>query len=281
MTDYQDFLTEYTPRLLVYINDPDTKIPAPKCGPDGSAFWSATLPSVLAMGITEKKNGLQTFSFKYAGGDHTFSSDDDPKMGCIIAVLLSVIKTKAPFLEPSPANKGSRLIGCRTYKDIFDDLTEEFLKTTDEYTRAEKPISKEDLKKAAQKRNWINYKDRLFQIIKNSSKIDPVRTAGEDKHTYGVTYEGETIGKKHIQIYLQFIEEKGQPPVFKWNDDVIVCIDPRLREVADTAIKAFRCRMKLPEKYGSPIQNALSKYVQFTLARQRQSASQASTAVHG
>jgi len=224
---------------------------------------------------------LQTFSFKYAGGDHTFSSDDDPKMGCIIAVLLSVIKTKAPFLEPSSAKKEGKLIGCRTYKEIFDDLIEEYLKTTDEYIKAEKPISKEDLKKAAQKRNWTYYKDRLFQIIKNSSKINPVRTAGEDKYTYGVTYEGETIGKKHIQIYLQLIEEKGQPPILKWNDELIVCVDPRLREVADTAIKAFRCRMKLPEKYGVPIQNALSKYIQFTLARQRQSASQTNTAIHG
>jgi len=269
MAEYQDFLTEYTPRLLVYINDPETKIPAPKCGPDGSVFWSATLPSVLAMGITEKKNGLQTFSFKYAGGDHSFTNDDDPKMGCIIAVLLSAIKAKAPFLEPSPAAKENRLIGCRTYKDIFDDLTEEYLKTSDEYIKAEKPISKEDLKKEARKTNWTHYRDRLFQIIKDSSKIDPVRAAGENKRTYGVTYDSETIGKKRIQIYLQFIEEKGQPPIFKWNDEIIVCIDPRLKEMAETAIKAFRCRMKLPEKYGVPIQNALSKYIQFTLARQR------------
>jgi len=270
MTEYQDFLTEYTPRLCVFLNDPETKIPAPKCGPDGSAFWSATLPSVLAMGITEKKSGLQTFTFKYTGGDHTFTNDDDPKMGCIIAGLLSVIKTKAPFLEPSPASKENGLIGCRTYKDIFDDLTEEYLKTSDEYIKAAKPISKEDLKKKAKEMNWTHYKDRLFQIIKDSSKIDPVRTAGENKRTYGVTYDGETIGNKHIQIYLQFIEEKGQPPVFKWNDEVIICIDPRLKEMAETAIKAFRCRMKLAEKYGVPIQNALSKYIQFTLARQRQ-----------
>jgi len=271
MTEYQDFLTEYTPRLFVYINDPETKIPAPICGPDGSAFWSATLPSVLAMGITEKKNGLQTFSFKYAGGNHTFTSDEDPKMSSIIAGLLSAIKAKAPFLEPSPTDKENSLIGCRTYKDIFDDLTEEFLKTSDEYIKSGKPISKEDLKKEAKKMNWTHYKDRLFQIIKDSSKIDPVRAAGENKRTYGVTYDGETIGKKRIQIYLQFIEEKGQSPVFIWNNEAIVCIDPRLKEIAETAIKAFRCRMKLPEKYGVPIQNALSKYIQFTLARQRQS----------
>jgi len=270
MAEYPDFLTEYTPRLIVYINDPETKIPEPKCGPDGSVFWSATLPSVLAMGITEKKNGLHTFSFKYTGGNHTFNSDDDPKIGHIIAVLLSAIKTKAPFLEPSPVNKENTLIGCRTYKDIFDDLIEEYLKTSDEYIKAVKPISKEDLKKEAKKRNWTHYKDRLFQIIKDSSKIDPVRAAGENKRTYGVTYDRETIGKKRIQIYLQFIEEKGQPPILKWNDEVIVCIDPRLKEMAETAIKAFQCRMKLPEKYGVPIQNALSKYVQFTLARQRQ-----------
>jgi hypothetical protein len=274
MAEYQDFLTEYTPRLFVYINDPETRIPEPKCGPDGSVFWSATLPSVLSMGITEKKNGTQTFSFKYAGGNHTFTSDDDPKMGCIIAGLLSAIKAKAPFLEPPPADKENMLIGCRSYKDIFDDLTEEYLKTSDEYIKAEKPVSKDDLKKEAKKNNWTHYRDRLFQIIKDSSKIDPVRAAGENKRTYGVTYDGETIGKKRIQIYLQFIEERGQPPLFKWNNEVVVCIDPRLKEMAETAIKAFRCRMKLPEKYGLPIQNALSKYIQFTLARQRQASGQ-------
>jgi len=270
MTEYQDFLTEYTPRLLVCINDPATKIPVPKCLPDGSVFWLATLPSVLGIGITEKKDGSQTISFKCVGGDHTFNSDDDPKMSCIMAVLLSVIKTKAPFLEPPPAGKESNLVGYRTYKEIFDDLAEEYLKTSDEYVKSGKPMSKEDLKKEAQKRNWTHYKDRLFQIIKDSSKIDPVRTAGEDKRTYGVTYEGETVGKNRIQIYLQFIEEKGRPPILKWNDEVIVCVDPRLKEMAETAIKAFRCRMKLPEKYGVPIQNFLSKYVQFTIARQRQ-----------
>jgi len=272
MTDYQDFLTEFTPRLLVCINDPAAKIPPPKVMPDGNVFWAAAIPSALAIGITEKKNNLQSISFKYVGGDYTFSSEDDPKMSCIIAVLLSVIKTKAPFLEPSAANKEGGLVGYRTYKDIFDDMTEEFLKTTEEYIKDGKPLSKEEIKKAAQKRNWTNYKDRLFQIIKESSKINPVRTAGEDKCTYGVTYEGETFGKKLIQIYLQFIEEKGKPPVIKWNEESIVCVDPRLREVAETAIKAFRCRMKLPEKFGVPIQNALSKYVQFTIARQRQTA---------
>jgi hypothetical protein len=278
MTGYQDFLTEYTPRLLAYINDPATKIPPPKCMPDGTVFWAAAIPSALAIGITEKKNGLQTISFKYAGGDYSFSGDDDPKMGCIIAVLLSVIKTKAPFLEPTAVNKEGGFVNYRTYKDIFDDLTEEFLKTTDEYIKDGKPVSKEEIKKAAQKRNWTDYEDRLFQIIKDSSKIDPVRTAGEDKCTYGVTYERDTIGKKRIQIYLQFIEEKGRPPTIKWNDDIIVCVDPRLREVADTAIKAFRCRMKLPEKFGVPIQNALSKYVQFTIARQRQTSEQENAA---
>ncbi|GBU27292.1 hypothetical protein R84B8_00821 [Treponema sp. R8-4-B8] len=265
MTEYQDFLTEYTPRLVAFINDPATKITPPKYTPEGNVFWAAAIQSALAMGITEKKNGSQTISFMYVGGDYSFSSDDDPKMGCIIAVLLSVIKTKAPFLEPSPA-------GYRTYKDIFDDLTEEYIKTTDEYIKDGKPLSKEDIKKAVKKENWTHYEDRLFQIIRDSSKIDPVRTAGEDKCTYGVTYDGETIGKKHIQIYLQLIEEKGRPTIIKWNDDTVVCVDPRLREVAETAIKAFRCRMKLPEKFGIPIQNALSKYVQFTIARQRQSA---------
>jgi len=263
MTGYQDFLTEYTPRLVAFINDTSAIITPPKCTPDGNVFWAAAIPSALAMGITEKKNGSQTISFKYIGGDYSFSSDDDPKMGCIIAVLLSVIKTKAPFLEPTAA-------GFRTYKNIFDDLTEEFIKTTDEYIKDGKPLSKEDLKKAAQKRNWTHYEDRIFQIIKESSKIDPVRTAGEDKCSYGVTYEGETVGKKRVQIYLQFIEEKGRPPSIKWNDDTVICVDPRLREVAETAIKAFRCRMKLPEKFGIPIQNALAKYVQFTIARQRQ-----------
>ena len=272
MTEYQDFLTEFTPRLLVCINDPATVIPPPKYSSDGAVLWTAAIPSVLAIGIMEKKNGAQSISFKYAGGDYSFSNDEDPKMGCIIAVLLSVIKTKAPFLEPTAPSGKNGDAGYRTYKDIFDDLAEEYLKTTDEYVNAEKPISKEEIKKAAQKRNWTNYKDRLFQIIKDSSKIDPVRTAGEDKHTYGVTYERDTIGKKHVQIYLQFTEERGHPPTIKWNDEVIVCVDPRLREVAETAIKAFRCRMKLPEKFGLPIQNALSKYVQFTIARQRQPA---------
>jgi hypothetical protein len=274
MPEYQEFLTEYYPRLLVFINDPATKIPAPKYTPEGSVFWAAVIPSALAIGITEKKNGLQTISFKYTGGDYSFSNDDDPKMGCMIEMLLSVIKTKAPFLEPPAEDKKGGLISYRKYKDIFDDLTEEYLKTTDEYIKGGKPISKEEIKKAAQKWSWTNYKDRLFQIIKDSSKIDPVRTAGEEKCTYGVSYERDTIGKKRIQIYLQFIEEKGRPPVIKWNDDVIVCVDPRLRETADTAIKAFRCRMKLPKKFGVPIQNALSKYVQFVIARQRQTAEQ-------
>jgi len=268
MTEYQEFLTEYSPRLLVFINDTAAKIPAPKYTPEGNVFWATAIQSVLAMGITEKKNGSQTISFKYVGGDYTFSSDDDPKMGSIIAMLLSVIKTKAPFLEPSAANREGGLVSYRKYKDIFDDLIEEYLKTTDEYIKEGKPLSKEDIKRAAQKWNWTNYKERLSQIIMDSSKIDPVRT-GDDKCTYGVSYERDTIGKKRIQIYLQFIEEKGQPPVIKWNDESIVCVDPRLKEVAEAAIKAFRCRMKLPEKFGIPIQNALSKYVQFTIARQR------------
>jgi hypothetical protein len=190
-------------------------------------------------------------------------------MGSIIAMLLSVIKTKAPFLEPPAENKEGSFINYRTYKDIFNDLTEEYLKTTEEFIKAGKEISKEELQKAAQKWNWTNYKDRLSQIINDSSKIDPVRTAGEDKCTYGVTFEKETIGKKRIQIYLQLMEEKGKPPIIKWNDDVIVCVDPRLKEAAETAIRAFQCRMKLPDKFGVPIQNALSKYVQFTIARQR------------
>jgi hypothetical protein len=271
MAEYHDILTEYSPRLLVFINDSATKIPAPKYTPEGNVFWAAAIPSVLAMGITEKKNALQTISLKYTGGDYTFSNEDDPKMGSIIAMLLSVIKTKAPFLEPPAENNGSGLIGYRTYKDIFNDLTEEYLKTTDEYIKAGKPISKEELQKAAQKWNWTNYKDRLSRIINDSSKIDPLRTAGEDKCTYGVTFEKETIGKKRVQIYLQIIEERGKPPIIKWNDDVIVCIDPRLKDAAETAIKAFQCRMKLPDKFGVPIQNALSKYVQFTIARQRNS----------
>ncbi|WP_461247748.1 hypothetical protein [Treponema sp. R6D11] len=269
MAEYQEILTEYSPRLLVFINDPAIKIPAPKYTPDGNIFWAAAISSVLAIGITEKKNGLQTISFKYLGGDYTFSSDDDPKMDSIISTILSVIKSKAPFLEPSAAKKEGGLVSYRTYKDIFDDLTEEYLKTTDEFIKGGKPISKEEIKKAAQKWNWTNYKDRLSQIIKDSSKIDPIRTAGEDKCTYGVNYEKDTIGKKRIQIYLQLIEEKGQPSIIKWNNDIIVCIDPRLKDAADTAIKAFRCRMKLPDKFGVPIQNALSKYVQFTIARQR------------
>jgi hypothetical protein len=269
MAEYQEILTEYSPRLLVFINDSATKIQAPKYTPEGNVFWAAAIPSVLALGITERKSGLQTISFKYTGGDYTFSNNDDPKMGSIIAMLLSVIKTKAPFLEPPAENKEGGLIRYRTYKDIFNDLTEEYLKTTEEFIKAGKEISKEELQKAAQKWNWTNYKDRLSQIINDSSKIDPVRTAGEDKCTYGVTFEKETIGKKRIQIYLQLIEERGKPPVIKWNDDVIVCVDPRLKEAAETAIKAFQCRMKLPDKFGVPIQNALSKYVQFTIARQR------------
>jgi len=269
MAEYQEILTEYSPRLIVFINDTEAKIPAPKYTPEGDVFWAAAIQSVLAMGITEKKSGLQTISFKYTGGDFTFSGDDDPKMSSIISLLLSVIKTKAPFLEPPAASKEGGLVSYRTYKDIFDDLIEEYLKTTDEYIKGGKPLTKEEFKKASKKWNWTNYKDRLSQIITNSSKIDPLRTAGEDKCTYGVTYERETIGKKRIQIYLQLIEEKGKPPLIKWNDDVIICVDPRLKEAADTAIKAFRCRMKLPEKFGVPIQNALSKYVQFTIARQR------------
>jgi len=142
------------------------------------------------------------------------------------------------------------------------------LKTTDEYIKTGKPLSKEEFNKAAQKWNWTNYKDRLSQIINDSSKIDPFR-ATEDKCTYGVNYEKESIGKKRIQIYLQITEERGKPPVIKWNDDVIVCVDPRLKDAAETAIRAFQCRMKLPDKFGVPIQNALSKYVQFTIARQR------------
>ena len=166
MTEYHDILTEYSPRLLVYINDTATKIPAPKYTPDGNVFWAAAIPSVLAVGITEKKNGLQTISFKYVGGDYTFSNDDDPKIGSLITMLLSVIKTKAPFLEPQPSakregsplvppaeNNESGLFNYRTYKDIFNDLTEEYLKTTDEYIKRGKPVSKEELQKAAQKWN--------------------------------------------------------------------------------------------------------------------------------
>jgi len=262
MTEYQDFLIEFTPRLITYLRDPSTQIPQPKYQPDGSVLWVAVLLQPgLAITITEKKDGAKTISFRFDKEDHVFTDGDDPKMECIIAALLAEIKARAPFYEPPVKNDGG-LIGCRTYKEIFDDLAEEYLKTTKLYQKNEN-------KEEAKKRNWTHYKEWLFQIIKDSVKIDPVRTQ-ENKHIYGITYDGDTLEKKHIQIYLQFIEEKGRPTILKWNDESIQCIDPRLKEVAETAIKAFRCRMKLPQKYGITIQNFLSGYARFSLANNQQ-----------
>jgi len=266
MTEYQDFLIEFTPRLITYLRDPMTQIPQPKYQSDGSVLWVAILLQPgLAIMITEKRDGSQTISFRYDKEDHVFTNSEDPKMECIIAALLSEIKARSPFYEPPVKNDGV-LVGCRTYKEIFDDLTEEFLKTTKLYV-------KDESKEEAKKRNWTQYKERLFQIIKDSVKIDPVRKQ-ENKFIYGITYDGDTLDKKHIQIYLQFTEEKGKPTIIKWNDELIHCADPRLKEVADTAIKAFRCRMKLPEKFGFPIQNFLSGYARFSLVRSQQTDNQ-------
>jgi len=262
MTEYQDFLVEFTPRLLIYLRDPTTQIPQPKYQSDGSVLWVAVLLQPgLAIMITEKKDGSRTITFRFDKEDHVFADSEDPKMECIIAALLAEIKTKSPFYEPPAKNNGG-LVGCRTYNEILEDLTEEYLKTTKLYAKGEN-------KEEAKKRNWTHYKERLFQIIRDSAKIDPVRIQ-ENKRIYGVTYDGETLEKKHVQIYLQFIEERGHPTILKWNDELIYCIDPRLKEVAETAIKAFRCRMKLPEKYGSPIQNFLSGYARFSLVRSQQ-----------
>jgi hypothetical protein len=237
MTDY-DFLNQFLPRLQIFVKE--AEIPTPKTQSDGSVLWLAAYKGVTAIKILEK-GGSQTMTLRYDNEWHDIVDNGDPKIGYIISPLLLEIKQLAPFVEPP--QKGG-LVGCRSYREIFDDLSEEYLKL--------KKYSKPEALELAKKLNWSHYKGYLAELIRGTSKIDPVRTE-EGRRIYGVTY-------KHL--YIKIIEEKGRPPTLKWNDDTIICQDPRLREMADEAIKAFKakCLLMSKENY-SAFHNLLAAYV--------------------
>jgi hypothetical protein len=237
MTDY-DFLNIFLPRLQIYVKE--AEITTPKIQPDGSVLWLAVYKAVLAIKILEKGSS-QTMSLRYDNAWHDIVDNGDPKIGYIISPLLLEIKQLAPFIEPP--QKGG-LIGCRSYKEIFDDLSEEYLKL--------RKYSKAEANELAKKLNWSHYKGYLAELIKIASKIDPVRTE-EGRHIYGVMYE---------HLYIKIIEEKGRPAILKWNDDIIECQDPRLKEMTDEALKAFKARcLPMSKENHNAFHNFIAGYV--------------------
>jgi hypothetical protein len=237
MADY-DFLNQFLPRLQIYVKE--AEIPTPKIQSDGSILWLAAYKALIAVKILEK-GSLQTMSMRYDNTWHDIVDNGDPKICYIISPLLSEIKRLAPFVEPAQ-KEGP--VGCRSYKEIFDDLSEEYLKL--------RKYSKAEAEELAKKLSWSHYKGYLIELIKGASTIDPVRTE-EGRHIYGVTYE---------HLYIKVIEEKGRPAIFKWNDDIIVCQDPRLQEMADEALRAFkaRCLPMSKENYNA-FHNFIAAYV--------------------
>ncbi|MDR2701170.1 MAG: hypothetical protein LBB72_01905 [Spirochaetaceae bacterium] len=235
MADY-DSLNQFLPRLQVYVRGADITRPATQ--PDGSVVWCALYKGILAIKITEKGNS-QTMSLRFNGEWHNIVDNGDPKIGYIISPLLSEIKELSPFAEPVPKDG---LIGCRSYKEIFDDLSEEILKLK-KYSQA---------KELAKKLKWSHYMKMLTWLINGASKIDPKRTQG-NKHTYGAS---------HGHLYIQVIEEQGNPTILKWNDDNIVCQDPRLKEVADDVLKAFKARCRsMDEENERAFNNFIAAYL--------------------
>jgi hypothetical protein len=237
MTDY-DFLNQFLPRLQIYIRE--AEILSPKIQPDESVLWLAVYKAVLAIKISEKGN-LQTMSLRYDNAWHDIVDNGDPKIGYIISPLLSEMKQLAPFIEPP--QKGVP-IGGRNYKEIFNNLSEEYLKL--------QRYSKIEATELSKKLNWSHYKGYLADLIKGESKIDPVRSE-EGKHIYGVMYE---------HLYIKLTEEKGRPTILKWNDDIIECQDPRLKEMADEALKAFKARcLPMSKENDNAFHNFIAGYV--------------------
>jgi hypothetical protein len=219
--------------------------------PDGSVLWHALYQGVLAIRITEKGN-TQTMALRNDNAWHEIVDNGDPKIGYIISPLLSEMKQRAPFIEPN-AKEG--LIGCRTYREILDDLSEEYLKL--------RKYPKPEAREMAKRLNWTHYKGYLPELIKGVSKIDPVRTQG-NKHTYGMSYE---------HLYIRIIEEKGRPAILKWNDDAIVCQDPRLKEVANEVLNAFKARcLSMSKENQDAFHNFISGYIQVSTAISRAAA---------
>ena len=276
MTGYLDFITEFVHRFFAVLGDPELKLSMPQYKAEG-VQWVAVIPPSMAITIVEKKDGATAMSLMYREGaekkEHKFLSTEHKKLEHLIGAVLTRLKEISPFMEVKEVGKS---VSCRSYKDIFNDLAEEYIKTTPEFK--DKVASflndqrklgelKDYLKKTARAKTWTDFKSRLFQIIRDSKKIDPIRKTGENggSTTYGVTYDGDTIDKKHVQIYIKFIEKPGADVVMQWGEDSIVCHDPRLREMAEAAMTAFKCRVKLPEQYALPLSNFISAY-----CRQRQ-----------
>jgi hypothetical protein len=255
-------LIDFIPRLLVFLYECDD-FPAPQMQRDGSVFWHAVYQKKIAMRVIERGDSLTIF-LKF-GGDwiEPKYGDDGPKIQCLIAPLLSKIKAKAVFFEPP---KQGGLISCRSYKEILEDLAGEYLKTQN--------LSKEEIKKRIEELTYLNYKDRIADLIMKSPSVDPTRvqvdkTKNIDRHIYGVTYE-------HFDnLYIKLIEDKARPVELQWNGESIICIDPRLKEVADAALRAFHLRMSLSQDNRDLIHNFIAEYVRIRTAINQKAAAEA------
>jgi hypothetical protein len=252
-------LIDFIPRLLVFLNECDD-FPAPQMQHDGSVYWHAIYKKRIAMRIVEKAASMAIF-FKF-GSDwlEPKYGDDGPKIQSMITPLLSKVKAKAVYYEPP---KQGGLVGCRSYKEILSDLAEQFLKT--------KGLSKEEIKKRVSELTYLNYKDRIADLIMKSPSVDPARVQVDknkniDRHIYGVTYE-------HFDnLYIKLIEDKIHPAELQWSGESIICIDPRLKEVADAALRAFHLRMSLAKDNRDLIHNFIAEYVRIRTTISKQAA---------
>jgi hypothetical protein len=256
-------LIDFIPRLLVFLKECDD-FPAPQIQRDGSVFWHAVYKKKIAMRIVEKGESLAIF-FKFGAEWLEPKYDDDgPKIQSMITPLLTKIKAKAIFFEP-PKKQGV-LVGCRSYKEILDDLAGEYLKT--------QGMTKDEIKKRIGELSYINYRDRIADLIMKSPSVDPSRVQVDkvkniDRHIYGVTYE-------HFDnLYIKLVEDKVQPAELQWNGESIICVDPRLKEVADAALRAFHLRMSLSQNNRDLIHNFIAEYVRIRTAINKQAAAEA------
>jgi hypothetical protein len=254
-------LIDFIPRLLVFLKECDD-FPAPQIQHDGSVFWYAIYKKKIAMRIVEK-GASQAIFFKF-GADWVEPKygDDGQKIQYMIAPLLSKIKAKAIFFEPP---KQGGLVSCRSYKEILDDLAGEYLKT--------QGLSKDEVKKRVGELTYLNYKDRISDLIVKSPSIDPSRVQVDknkniDRRIYGITYE-------HFDnLYIKLIEDKVRPVELQWNGESIICIDPRLKEIADAALKAFHLRMSLSQDNRDLIHNFIAEYVRIRTVVNKQAAAE-------
>jgi hypothetical protein len=254
-------LIDFIPRLLVFLKECDD-IPAPQMQNDGSVFWHAVYKKRIAMRVVEK--GAHMAIFFKSGGDwlEPKYGDDGPKIQSMITPLLTKIKAKATFYEPP---KQGGLVGCRSYKEILNDLAEEFLKT--------QGLTKDEIKKRVGELTYINYRDRIADLIMKSPSVDPSRVQVDkvkniDRHIYGITYE------HYDNLYIKLIEDKVRPAELQWNGESIICADPRLKEVADAALRAFHLRMSLAKDNRDLIHNFIAEYVRIRTAINKQAAAE-------